>query len=111
MWWPRKGSTGWARCRSGSSATPPVLRPISGRCPTRRRSSWSAAAPKRCRFREHDDEGEAGMTRTAINIFGLQNWFGGDLVPVIDLIRVADKKGVYQVDLAEHMTMGEETDK
>jgi alkanesulfonate monooxygenase SsuD/methylene tetrahydromethanopterin reductase-like flavin-dependent oxidoreductase (luciferase family) len=51
------------------------------------------------------------MTRTAINIFGLQNWFGGDLVPVIDLIRIADKKGVYQVDIAEHMTMGEATDK
>jgi probable F420-dependent oxidoreductase len=51
------------------------------------------------------------MTRTAINIFGLQNWFGGDLVPVIDLIRIADKKGVYQVDIAEHMTMGEQTDK
>jgi probable F420-dependent oxidoreductase len=50
------------------------------------------------------------MTQTGINLFGLWDWFGGDLVPVLDLCRIADETGVHQVGLAEHVTMGERTD-
>ena len=34
------------------------------------------------------------MVKVAIGTWGLQNWFGGDFAPVIDLMRRADEKGV-----------------
>jgi len=50
------------------------------------------------------------MTKTGINLWGLAGWFDGDLVPVVDLVRIADEKGVHQVGMAEHVTMSARTE-
>jgi probable F420-dependent oxidoreductase len=49
--------------------------------------------------------------RLAIGLFGLQNWFGGDFASVVDVIRMADDKGVDQVSLTDHVVMGERVDR
>lgn len=51
------------------------------------------------------------MIKIAISIFGLQNWFGGDFAAVLDVVRIADRKGVDQVNVVDHVIMSEETDK
>jgi len=51
------------------------------------------------------------MIKIAISLFGLQNWFGGDFAPVLDVVRLADRKGVDQVNVVDHVIMSEETDK
>lgn len=51
------------------------------------------------------------MIKIAISVFGLQNWFGGDFAPVIDLVRVADREGVDQVNVVDHVIMSEDTGK
>jgi probable F420-dependent oxidoreductase len=43
-------------------------------------------------------------------MYGLNEWFGGDFRPVIDLIALADAKGIDQVNVPDHVIMGESTD-
>src|SRR5260370_13219772 len=51
------------------------------------------------------------MIKIAMSLFGLQNFFGGDFAPVLDIVRMADRKGVDQVNVVDHVIMSEETDK
>jgi len=51
------------------------------------------------------------MIKIAISLFGIQNWFDGDFAPALDVVRLADRKGVDQVNVVDHVIMSEETDK
>jgi len=46
-----------------------------------------------------------------IGMYGLNEWFGGDFRPVVDLIKLADEKGIDQINVPDHVVMGEATDK
>jgi probable F420-dependent oxidoreductase len=46
-----------------------------------------------------------------IGMYGLNEWFGNDFRPVIDLIALADAKGIDQINVPDHVVMGEATDK
>ena len=47
------------------------------------------------------------MVKVAVATYGLQKWFGGDFAPVIDLMRQADEAGIDQVNITDHVVMGE----
>lgn len=47
------------------------------------------------------------MVQVAIGLYGLQQWFGGDFAPVVDLARRAEAAGIDQVSLTDHVVMGE----
>lgn len=45
--------------------------------------------------------------RIGIGLFGLQQWFGGDFSAVLDVVRLADSKGVDLVSLTDHVVIEE----
>ena len=49
--------------------------------------------------------------RTAISVIGLEKWFGGDFAAVVELVRIADRLGIDQVSVVDHVVMGEALDK
>jgi probable F420-dependent oxidoreductase len=51
------------------------------------------------------------MVTICVGLYGLQDWFGGDLAPVVDLVALADRKGIDQINVPDHIVMGEATDK
>ncbi|HLG86737.1 MAG TPA: TIGR03619 family F420-dependent LLM class oxidoreductase [Alphaproteobacteria bacterium] len=51
------------------------------------------------------------MVKVALGTWGLQKWFDGDFAPVIDLMRLADEKGIDQVSITDHVVMGEHVEK
>lgn len=51
------------------------------------------------------------MVQTAIGLYGLQQWFGGEFAPVVDVARTAEEAGIDQVSLTDHVVMGENLDK
>ena len=51
------------------------------------------------------------MVQTAIGLYGLQQWYDGDFAPVVDIARAAEKAGIDQVSLTDHVVMGENIDR
>jgi probable F420-dependent oxidoreductase len=47
------------------------------------------------------------MVQIAIGLFGLQDWYGGNFTPALQIARRADEAGVGQVNLSDHVVMGE----
>ena len=48
------------------------------------------------------------MIQVSMNLYGLQNWFDGDLDGVIELVQLAERKGVDQIGLGDHVALGED---
>jgi probable F420-dependent oxidoreductase len=51
------------------------------------------------------------MIRIAIGVYGLSDWFDGDLAPAVELATIADRAGVDMISITDHVVMGEATDK
>jgi probable F420-dependent oxidoreductase len=51
------------------------------------------------------------MIKIALSVFGLQNLYGGDFAGVLDVARIADRTGIDQINVVDHVIMSEETDK
>jgi probable F420-dependent oxidoreductase len=49
--------------------------------------------------------------RTSITISGFTRLFGGDLRRALDVARIADGSGIDQVNVADHVVMGDRTDR
>lgn len=49
--------------------------------------------------------------QTAIGLYGLQRWYGGDFAPVVEVARMAEDAGIDQVSLTDHVVMGEHLEK
>jgi probable F420-dependent oxidoreductase len=49
--------------------------------------------------------------RTAVGIFGLEAFYGGDFAKVLDVMRRADDLGIDQMVITDHVVMGERTDR
>lgn len=48
------------------------------------------------------------MTQVSMNLYGLQTWFDGDLDGVIELVQRAERKGVDQIGMGDHVALGED---
>jgi len=48
--------------------------------------------------------------KISLALFGLQDWFGGDFLPVIDLVKRADEKGIDQINVTDHVILSENLD-
>jgi probable F420-dependent oxidoreductase len=51
------------------------------------------------------------MVSVCVGVYGLNEWYGGDFAPVVGLAAVAERHGVDQVNITDHVVMGEATDK
>jgi alkanesulfonate monooxygenase SsuD/methylene tetrahydromethanopterin reductase-like flavin-dependent oxidoreductase (luciferase family) len=44
-------------------------------------------------------------------MYGLSDWFNGNLAPAVELAAIADRAGVDMISITDHVVMGEATDK
>ncbi len=49
--------------------------------------------------------------KVCLGIYGLQDFFGGNLKKMVESIRIADQLGIDQVSMTDHVVMGERTDR
>jgi len=49
--------------------------------------------------------------KISLGIYGMQDFFGGNLKKLIESIRIADQLGIDQVSMTDHVVMGERTDR
>jgi probable F420-dependent oxidoreductase len=49
------------------------------------------------------------MTKVAINLYGLQQWFGGDFSPVPEVARQAEEMGIDMITITDHVVMSRNT--
>lgn len=49
----------------------------------------------------------AKQIRISFGLIGMQNWWGGDFRPVLDVVRLADRLGIDMVSITDHVVMGE----
>lgn len=49
--------------------------------------------------------------KVCLGIYGLQDFFGGNLKKLMESIRIADQLGIDQVSMTDHVVMGERTDR
>lgn len=47
--------------------------------------------------------------RVSISVLDMEKWFGGDFAAVTDMVALADRKGIDQVSVVDHVVMGENT--
>ncbi len=48
------------------------------------------------------------MVKVCLNLLGIPSWFDGDLEQVIELVKLAERRGVDQVVVSEHVALGED---
>lgn len=48
--------------------------------------------------------------RISLAVVGLEQWFGGGHAPVTEMVALADRKGVDQVTVVDHVGMGDAID-
>ena len=51
------------------------------------------------------------MVSVCIGVYGLNEWFGGDFAPVVELAVAAERHGIDAVNITDHVVMGERTDR
>ena len=51
------------------------------------------------------------MVKFSVGLFGLENLVGGDLKALADLVGHADRAGIHQLDISEHVVMGKHVGK
>ncbi len=51
------------------------------------------------------------MVSVCIGVYGLQDWFGGEIAPVVALAVAAERAGVDQINITDHVVMGNRTDR
>jgi probable F420-dependent oxidoreductase len=44
--------------------------------------------------------------RVSIAVYDMERWFGGDLAAVADMVALADRKGIDQISVGDHVVMG-----
>ena len=52
-----------------------------------------------------------GKLKIALGIYGLQDFFGGNMKKLIESVRIADQVGIDQVSMTDHVVMGERVDR
>jgi len=48
------------------------------------------------------------MIKICMNLYGLHAWFDGDFAAVLDLVKIAERMGVDQISLGDHVAIGED---
>src|SRR5688572_20701958 len=52
-----------------------------------------------------------GKLKISLGIYGMQDFFGGNIKQLVESICIADQVGIDQVSMTDHVVMGERTDR